>query len=86
MMALKQNLHVFAEKPFCLETSDSRKVTGEAKKRNLTTQVGYHNRFIGTFLRAKECIEKGYIGKVYHIHGEAYGAVVTKKQSIRMSC
>jgi predicted dehydrogenase len=80
MMALENNLHVFVEKPFCLDANDSKKVTAEANKRNLVTQVGYHNRFIGTFIRAKECIEKGYIGNVYHIHGESYGPVITKKQ------
>jgi len=80
MMALEQNLHVFVEKPFCLDAKDSRAVTEEAEKRGLVTQVGYHNRFIGTFLRAKECIDKGFIGNIYNIHGEAYGPVITKKQ------
>lgn len=79
-IALENNLHVFVEKPFCLDASDSREVTEEASKRGLVTQVGYHNRFIGTFLRAKECIDKGFIGNVYNIHGEAYGPVITKKQ------
>jgi predicted dehydrogenase len=79
-IALENNLHVFVEKPFCLDANDSRAVTEEAEKKGLVTQVGYHNRFIGTFLRAKECIDKGFIGNVYNIHGEAYGPVITKKQ------
>jgi predicted dehydrogenase len=79
-LALENNIHVFAEKPFCLDVKDSQKVTEEAAKRGLVTQVGYHNRFIGTFIRAKEIIDKGYLGKIYHIEGSAFGPVVTKKQ------
>jgi len=79
-ISLENNLHVFVEKPFCLDAKDSQQVTEEAERRDLVTQVGYHNRFIGTFIRAKECIDKGYIGNVYHIRGEAYGPVITKKQ------
>ena len=80
MLALENNLHVFVEKPFCLNAADSMRVTEIANEKGLITQVGYHNRFIGTFLRAKECIDKGYIGSIYNIHGEAYGPVITKKQ------
>lgn len=79
-IALDNNLHVFVEKPFCLNASESKAVTEEAQRRGLVTQVGYHNRFIGTFMRAKEIVDKGFIGNVYHIHGEAYGPVITKKQ------
>lgn len=79
-IALENNLHVFVEKPFCLNAEDSVEVTLKAKEKGLVTQVGYHNRFIGTFLRAKEIIDNGFIGDIYNIHGESYGPVITKKQ------
>jgi predicted dehydrogenase len=41
-------------------------------------QVGYHNRFVGTFAEVKRLLDAGAIGKVRHVHGEAYGPVVLK--------
>lgn len=79
-LALDSNMHVFVEKPFCLDPIDSLAVTELSRAKNLVTQVGYHNRFIGTFIRANEILKSGVIGKPFHIQGESYGPVITKQQ------
>src|SRR5687768_14752759 len=43
--ALEKGLHVFCEKPFCLDTKDGEDVTRMAGEKGLVNQVGYHYRF-----------------------------------------
>ncbi|MCG7860473.1 Gfo/Idh/MocA family oxidoreductase, partial [Flavihumibacter sediminis] len=49
-----------------------------AKSRNLVNQVGYHNKFVGTFEEVKRLLNAGAIGDIYHFMGQAYGPVVIK--------
>lgn len=76
--ALEHNCHVFCEKPFCINYEDGQKMVALAKAKGLINQVGYHNRFIGTFNEMKRLLSIGIIGKPFHFIGEAYGPVVLK--------
>jgi predicted dehydrogenase len=80
MYALERDIHVFCEKPFSLTYEQGEKMVEMANNRNLINQVGYHNRFIGTFNFAKKLLQKKVIGDVYHFLGEAYGPVVVKSK------
>lgn len=75
---LKRGIHVFCEKPFCLDPADSRALADLAVERGLVCQVGYHNRFVGAFGEVKRLLEAQAIGKVSHVLAEAYGPVVLK--------
>jgi predicted dehydrogenase len=79
--ALEAGLHVFVEKPFCLDVAEGEALATLAEEKGLVNQVGYHNRFIGTFREARRLIEQGVLGDVYHLFGEAYGQVVIRRQS-----
>lgn len=76
--ALAAGKHVFCEKPMTLSAADSRELAEDAERRGLVAQVGYHNRYVGTFAEMKRLIETGTIGKLRHIHAEAYGPVVLR--------
>lgn len=78
MYALEQGCHVFCEKPFALTYEQGEKMVRLAKVKGLVNQVGYHNRYIGTFNEMKRLLEAGVIGKAFHFMGEAYGPVVLK--------
>ena len=80
LYALERNIHVFCEKPLSLTTAQGIKMLNTASEKKLVNQVGYHNRFIGTFNYLKELIAAGVLGDVYHFLGEAYGPVVTKRK------
>jgi predicted dehydrogenase len=80
--ALEKNIHVFCEKPFCLTLEEGQQMVDKAEGNNLVNQVGYHNRFIGTFKEAKRLVDKNVIGEIYHITGEAYGPVVLREKSL----
>jgi predicted dehydrogenase len=82
-MALEQNIHVFLEKPLCLDPNEGRTLSSLAQERGLTNQVGYHNRFIGTFQETRRLVQAGCIGDVYHVEGKAYGQVVIRPKAGR---
>jgi predicted dehydrogenase len=77
---LEKNVHVFAEKPFCLTTAQGEELVKLAASRKLVNQIGYHNKFVGTFREVKKIVNSGALGDIYHFIGEAYGPVVTRKK------
>lgn len=80
MFALEHGCHVFCEKPFALTVEQGEKMVVMAKAKGLVNQVGYHNRYIGTFNEMKRLLAEGVIGKPFHFMGEAYGPVVLKSK------
>ncbi len=79
--ALERDIHVFCEKPFCLTTQESAELVELAESRKLVNQVGYHNRFLGSFKEARRLLDNGVIGDISHFMGEAYGPVVLKEEA-----
>lgn len=78
--AIAHGLHVFCEKPFCLDDTEGAELTRAAEAAGLVTQVGYHNRFVATFQEVKRLLDAKAIGDVTHVLGEAYGPVVLRQQ------
>jgi predicted dehydrogenase len=78
--ALENSLHVFCEKPFCLNSKEGEELSLIAKKNNLINQLGFHNHFIGTFRELKRLLHSGVLGDLVHFTGEAYGPVVLKEK------
>jgi predicted dehydrogenase len=72
-------LHIFAEKPLTLDAAASHELAGLAADRGVVAQVGYHNRYIGTFAEAARLIQSGALGKITHALGESYGPVVLRR-------
>lgn len=76
--ALERGIHVFCEKPFCLDWREAEELAALAESRGLVNQVGYHYRYVGAFQEMKRLVEAGAIGEVTHVLAEAYGPVVLK--------
>lgn len=79
--ALQRGLHVFVEKPLTLSHFESRVLADLGERRRRVNQVGFHNRFIGTFREARRLVRAGAIGAVTQARGTAYGQVVVKEQA-----
>lgn len=77
---LDKSIHVFAEKPFCLKVEQGEELVKLASAKKLVNQIGYHNKFVGTFKEVKKIVASGSLGNIYHFVGEAYGPVVTNKK------
>lgn len=76
---LKRQIHVFVEKPFCLNAQESLELVQLAASVGVVNQVGYHNRFVGTFKEVNAILKSNSLGSIIHFSGEAYGPVVTRK-------
>lgn len=79
--ALEHGLHVFVEKPLCLDPVQSAQLAELARRVNRANQVGYHNRFLGTFREARRLVRAGALGEVYHVSGSAFGQVVVRQKT-----
>jgi predicted dehydrogenase len=77
--ALDRGLHVFAEKPLTLDAGASLELAEVARKKGLVAQVGYHNRYVGTFAEAARLLSAGMLGKMSHALAESYGPVVLRR-------
>ncbi|WP_154858088.1 Gfo/Idh/MocA family protein [Cyclobacterium xiamenense] len=77
---LERNIHVFCEKPFVLNAEDGIRLSEKADAKGLVNQVGYHNRFLGTFEEVRRLLEKGILGEMYHFLAESYGPVVLREK------
>lgn len=76
--ALERGLHVFCEKPLTLNPAEAEELTESGRRAGVITQVGYHNRFVGSFREVKDLLDAGAIGTVSSVLGEAYGPVVLR--------
>jgi len=85
--ALERGLHVFCEKPFCLDWRESEELAALAEAKGLIGQVGYHYRYVGAFREMGRLVRAGALGRVTHVLAEAYGPVVLrpKRQTWRSS-
>jgi len=76
--ALDMAIHVFCEKPFCLDLDEGQRLVELAESKNLVNQVGYHYRFVEAFQEMKRLVDAKVIGQIHHVRAEAYGPVVLK--------
>ncbi len=76
--ALERDIHVYCEKPFCLDVAEGRRLAELAETKRLVSQVGYHYRFVAAFQEMKRLIDAGVLGRIHHFRAEAYGPVVLR--------
>ena len=79
--ALNKGLHTFCEKPFVLDVQDGMKLTDLSESKGLVTQVGFHNRYVGTFNRMRLLLIDSVIGDIYHFHAKSNGPVIVKEKA-----
>ena len=76
--ALEKGLHVFCEKPFCLDWTESVALADLAEQKQLVNRVGYHYRHVGAFRELKKIVDSGALGRITQVQAEAYGPVVLR--------
>lgn len=78
--AIRAGVSVFCEKPLTLSYEQSLQLHLMATKAGVVTQVGYHNRFIGSFQEVKRLLDLEVLGQVSHALAESYGPVVLREK------
>ena len=67
--ALKAGKHVLCEKPPALSAAEAKKIESAASKANKIVMYSVQRRFGGAEQAARQAIDKGYAGEVYHARG-----------------
>ena len=72
--AAKRGKHILCEKPMARTEEECVEMIEEAEKRRVKLMVGFMKRFNPGFQKIKEIIDRGIIGRVYHldIHWNLY--------------
>lgn len=77
--ALRHGMHVFAEKPFTLNSAHAFELANGYENAGLVHQVGYVNRFNDVFFKAAQLLGDGVIGRVIRYRSEMFSRTVTRK-------
>ena len=67
--ALEARKHVICEKPMALNSTDAARMLLTARKSGTKHMCGFNYRFIPAVRLAREIIERGLLGKIYHFRG-----------------
>ena len=77
----QKRIHVFAEKPFTTKYEDATKLNNLFDSLGLVNQVGYVNRFNDVFVKTKELLDNGVIGKAIRFKSEMFSCTITKSDN-----
>ena len=80
--AMERNLSIFVEKPFTLDAAEARRFAQlSAAQRTSFHQVGYVARFGDVYLKVKELLQRGILGRTVNFQVEMHGCTVLKKEN-----
>ena len=74
MDAVKRGLPYSVEKPVCNSHEEAALLLEETKKNNIPNMVCFSYRFIASARYARELVQSGALGRIYHISGEYFQA------------
>ncbi len=76
--ALRNNLHVFVEKPFVVDLAQGKKILELLREGHLVNQVGYVYRFNEVFSQVKKILDYGLIGCIEDFKFEMFSRTVLR--------
>jgi UDP-N-acetyl-2-amino-2-deoxyglucuronate dehydrogenase len=78
--AASRNVNIFIEKPMSSSLEQAIHLYELLKEKPLISMIGFSSRYIPTFLKGKEIIESGILGRIESVKAQAYIADVFSKQ------
>lgn len=75
--AAEKKIHVFAEKPFTTKKNEAAELAQIYSDNNLINQVGYVLRYNDCFVKSKQLLEDGVIGKIVRFKIEKFSCTIT---------
>ena len=74
LAAARAGKHMLCEKPMARSLQEAREMVEAAEKANVRLTVGFMKRFNPGFVKIKQIIDQGHIGRIYHfdIHWNLY--------------
>lgn len=75
-----RGIPVFFEKPLSLNAKEAKEMVGIFNKSNIISLIGYGGRYYDIYLKAKEIIDTGCLGKILNFSSNFYVSQLFKKQ------
>lgn len=75
--AAEKGVHAFVEKPFTTNSGEGRRLADMFAEKNLVNQVGYVNRFNDVFMKMKQLVSEGTIGRIIRFKSEMFSCTIT---------
>ncbi len=69
MEAIKAGRHIFCEKPLGMNYEETKEMFKGAEKAGLKTAVNFSYRTVPAVIMAKNIIDSGELGRIYHVQG-----------------
>ncbi|MBF8248425.1 MAG: hypothetical protein HW374_1225, partial [Bacteroidetes bacterium] len=69
LAAMKNGKHVYCEKPLAFNEKEARELVRVAESSGVKHQITSEYRFIPAIMKAKELIDQGFVGRVFHFRG-----------------
>ncbi len=76
-LAGELGIHVFVEKPFTTSLQEGKELLELYNKKNLIHQVGYVLRYNDCFVKAKQLLDSGLLGRIVRFKVEKYSSTIT---------
>ncbi|WP_404712371.1 Gfo/Idh/MocA family protein [Sphingomonas sp. MMS24-J13] len=75
-----RNVHTFVEKPFTLSATQGADLAQQFEDAGLVNQVGYVNRFNDVFVKVREMVADGVVGRLLRFRSEMYSSTIIREQ------
>ncbi|HAL56304.1 MAG TPA: hypothetical protein DCP63_07485 [Bacteroidetes bacterium] len=69
LAALRNGKHVYCEKPLAFNETEAKEIVEVAEESGLKHQITAEYRFIPAIMKAKELVDAGFVGRVFHFRG-----------------
>ncbi len=69
LAALRNGKHVYCEKPLAFNEEEAREIVSAADASGLKHQITSEYRFIPAVIKAREMIDRGFVGRVFQFRG-----------------
>ena len=70
MAAIERGIPFAVEKPVCNSSEEVKEIMDAARKKNIPHMVNFSYRFKGAARYAREIVQSGQLGTIYHVNGE----------------
>lgn len=70
--AAQAGKHIYCEKPLAISVAQGRRIVDAIEASGVNTQMTFNVRFFPAIIRARQLIESGFLGRIFHFRGRYY--------------
>ncbi len=70
LAAINAGKHIIVDKPLALNHAEAKEIADAAERAGVSIGIVFNYRFVPALMRAKQLIDEGFLGEIYHYHIE----------------